>query len=517
MSESSQKVWCKTADIPQNTLFMMGPPIKGFFDIWPKVGFGKNIKEYYTYFKGEFSAMFYVRKEFDSQAEYLARKMVADPAWALKVMKKIESYASDFFVLSKTQGKSKMKNLSDRELIGVYKIPHKAHLMSHCLGAALTWHADADQERVTKAILEIINKQISKHKLKLVAPVVFSMLSTPLTRSIVEKEEIKFLRLAQVISRKRKVKQVFIYSELESLSRALEQIDGEIYHKIMRHFREFDWIPYQYKGPAYTLEDFLARWQALFREQADPTKLLRDIEEKVHSVRAEQARLYKQLKLNTYQKNLIAMSQMMVHLKEYRKMVLYHGMYHYDKVFYEIAKRLGLTIDQVRAMNYWEIPDALLKNKYDADELNARLKECVAYYDGKKYVVFTGTKVKKFLASVTFEKKKMNKSGIFKGTCASPGKAKGVVKVINIPEEMYKMKQGDVLVAHNTNPNLVPAMKKARALISEAGGLTCHTAIVARELKIPCVVGVFLADKVLKDGDRVEVDATNGIVKKVKK
>ena len=60
-------------------------------------------------------------------------------------------------------------------------------------------------------------------------------------------------------------------------------------------------------------------------------------------------------------------------------------------------------------------------------------------------------------------------------------------------------------------------MKKAAAIVTDDGGLTCHAAIVARELKTPCVVGTKIATKVLKDGDMVEVDANKGIVKKIKK
>ena len=80
--------------------------------------------------------------------------------------------------------------------------------------------------------------------------------------------------------------------------------------------------------------------------------------------------------------------------------------------------------------------------------------------------------------------------------------------------DIPKMKQGDILVSPATNPNLVPAMKKAAAIVTDFGGLTCHAAIVSRELGIPCVVGTKIATKVLRDGDRVAVNATLGEVTK---
>ena len=67
-----------------------------------------------------------------------------------------------------------------------------------------------------------------------------------------------------------------------------------------------------------------------------------------------------------------------------------------------------------------------------------------------------------------------------------------------------------------TTPEFVPAMLKAAAIITDEGGITCHAAIVAREMKKPCIIGTKIATKVLKDGDLVEVNADNGVVKLVK-
>jgi len=83
-------------------------------------------------------------------------------------------------------------------------------------------------------------------------------------------------------------------------------------------------------------------------------------------------------------------------------------------------------------------------------------------------------------------------------------------------KDMPKMKKGDIMLSETTYPALVPAMKKAAAIVTNIGGLTCHAAIVARELKIPCVVGTKIATKVLHDGQLVEVDADKGIVKIIK-
>ena len=75
------------------------------------------------------------------------------------------------------------------------------------------------------------------------------------------------------------------------------------------------------------------------------------------------------------------------------------------------------------------------------------------------------------------------------------------------------MKQGDVLVADTTAPEIMMACKKASAIITNQGGLMSHAAIISRELGIPCIVGTGNATEVLHDGDLVEVDADNGVVR----
>jgi len=98
------------------------------------------------------------------------------------------------------------------------------------------------------------------------------------------------------------------------------------------------------------------------------------------------------------------------------------------------------------------------------------------------------------------------------GLGASPGQATGTVRVLLSPDEEAKLKQGEVLVTVMTAPDWVPIMRRAAAIITDAGGMTSHAAIVSRELGIPCIVGTRDATKVLKDGMVVTVDARAGTV-----
>lgn len=101
---------------------------------------------------------------------------------------------------------------------------------------------------------------------------------------------------------------------------------------------------------------------------------------------------------------------------------------------------------------------------------------------------------------------------IIEGLSASPGIVKGKVRIIAGPEEIGKIEEGDIMVTKTTNPDYVPIMRKAKAIITDSGGRTSHAAIVSRELGIPCIVGAEDATTKLKDGQEVTVDATSGKV-----
>ncbi len=110
------------------------------------------------------------------------------------------------------------------------------------------------------------------------------------------------------------------------------------------------------------------------------------------------------------------------------------------------------------------------------------------------------------------EKLESSRNILIRGLGASPGKACGPVRIYSEDMSLDVVKQGDVLVTQMTTPDMVPAMTRAIAIVTDEGGMTCHAAIVARELGIPCVVGANNATKVLKDGMGVTVHGQMGVV-----
>jgi len=101
---------------------------------------------------------------------------------------------------------------------------------------------------------------------------------------------------------------------------------------------------------------------------------------------------------------------------------------------------------------------------------------------------------------------------LVKGLIASPGVGAGKVKIVHDMSELSKVEKGDVLVTEMTTPDMVPAMQRAVAIVTNSGGSTCHAAIVSRELGIACIVGTTNGTDILKEEQEVTVDANKGIV-----
>ncbi|MBI4049530.1 MAG: hypothetical protein HY395_01800 [Candidatus Doudnabacteria bacterium] len=175
--------------------------------------------------------------------------------------------------------------------------------------------------------------------------------------------------------------------------------------------------------------------------------------------------------------------------------------------------RLGLSRYQVQFMLKGEVKDGLLRRKVDKKLLAQRLKHCAFYTEKGFEEIYTGAMERKLLKTIATKVDKNIKE--FTGQTAQSGYAKGTVKLIFRAKDTGKMNRGDILVSVATDPDIVSAMKKAGAIVTEQGGITSHAAIVSRELGIPCIIGTKIATKVLKDGDLVEVDANKGIVRKI--
>lgn len=163
-----------------------------------------------------------------------------------------------------------------------------------------------------------------------------------------------------------------------------------------------------------------------------------------------------------------------------------------------------LTVDEILAITQSKDASLDTVNKYYNENQRLGLMQSTGYKDVDKVL----------WQEIMDLYENVDKTSEVKGVAASKGFYKGRVKIILDPKfEADKFEQGDVLVTSMTRPEFLPLMNKAGAFVTDEGGISCHAAIIAREMKKPCIIGTKNGTRILKDGDMVEVDATNGIVK----
>ena len=360
-----------------------------------------------------------------------------------------------------------------------------------------------------------LTDEISKFLKNKKATQYFSILTTPLQDTFNKVQEFNLLKI--LIQIRKKTGLLTLFKELESakLVLVLPEKNKAVWQQIRNHTRKYAWVHYVYQGPAADEAYFIDIIRDFVRRKVDPAKTIAQHKKEKTELKLKQQKILDKLKPDNYHRQILLLARDSVYFKIFRRDLQTRSYYYMEPLLLEIGRRLGLSLKQVRMMLPEEIEIGLLKNKVDLDEINRRFKSVIYLREGSARKIFSGEKAAAYFKNnFKIEKIKISAKEI-RGTTAQPGKNRGIVRIINSPEEMTKMNQGDILVSGSTNPNLMPAIRKAAAIVTDEGGLTCHAAIVSREFKIPCVVGTNIATKVLKDGDKVEVDATKGVVRKL--
>ena len=224
-------------------------------------------------------------------------------------------------------------------------------------------------------------------------------------------------------------------------------------------------------------------------------------------------------KFTTANTKLINAYQECLYLKdkrdEYRREAFYYSYF----LMKELARRLNISVHDLgyfdpSELEYWKQRTQYKENNQDNihTEIKKRKEAFVLEYEDNALLISQGENAKAmFIEEEKTEEIKLIKE--IKGIIGCKGKIKGKVKLIKCRDDVVHFPKDRVLVAVTTNPEHVPAMQKALAFITDEGGITCHAAIVAREMNKPCIVGCKNATKVLKDNMQVEVDADNGVVR----
>ncbi|MBU0597978.1 hypothetical protein KKF61_03190 [Patescibacteria group bacterium] len=186
-----------------------------------------------------------------------------------------------------------------------------------------------------------------------------------------------------------------------------------------------------------------------------------------------------------------------------------------DECFKSAERYLKTKYKKFGNVDSYLLEELFAGQKLNSTLISNRKKFFVQFATKKKNKVFIGRQAIIFLKKQGFFQHEIGKIKSIKGFPAYNGIITGEVRIIKTLKDCKQIHKGDIVVTYMTTVHYLPYLKGIKAIVTDEGGINCHAAVTSRELKIPCIVGTKIASKVLKNGDRVEVDANKGVVKKV--
>jgi phosphoenolpyruvate synthase/pyruvate phosphate dikinase len=276
--------------------------------------------------------------------------------------------------------------------------------------------------------------------------------------------------------------------------------DEELRKRIKEHAIKFGWMGVSDNsllGDTWEDDYFIERMEKVENPNEKLKILLNNRQKEIES--------YKKL-IGTLDKNIIGdveILQDFIYLRTYRITALKKAQINIKPLIREISKRFAIAFEDIVWFKPNEIESLLIDRK-------------IPDFEGRKrgYTVIRENGVVRLEESIDHAEDVKSVETI-KGIAANRGKAEGIVKIIYSAKDVNKMEKGDILVTRMTVPDMIMAIEKAAAIITDEGGVTSHAVIISRELGKPCIIATKIATKVLKDGDRVRVDAERGIVEKI--
>ncbi|MDP3964621.1 MAG: PEP-utilizing enzyme [bacterium] len=336
-----------------------------------------------------------------------------------------------------------------------------------------------------------------------------SILSSPDDFSFYQKEELIFLKIVAKVRADGKT--------ITHFRQAVERKQPAVFNLIKKHASEYSWLAGSYANDAPLPESwFWKRARDIVRNGKTPDEKINEIRAQFQKIQRSKRRLIEELpsgRLKKYARDVVGDA---VAWQDDRKGWQFRVQEVLRQFLDEIARRRRVKKEDLRYLLWselWSWANGALE--WPAREIKARKKCVLLHIEPRHFVITTGTPATVFQNHYRQPKLLMRE---MRGVVASAGgkeTVKGKVMILRHARESGKFPAGRILVAELTSPDYIGAMRKAKAIITDHGGLTSHAAVVSRELNLPSIVGTKHASHVLRNEDEVEMDLRKGTISKL--
>jgi len=296
--------------------------------------------------------------------------------------------------------------------------------------------------------------------------------------------------------------------------------DPKLKKMIAQYINDYFWFKTDFYSATEITSEYL--FEAMVSEseshslQEMKSELSR-ITEEFRQIQKKKKNLFSKLKLSQKDKKSIEFAELFILWIDKRKHMMMNQFYYILTTLRTVAKRLAMPYDDLMRYSCLEAEELLSNNKKLSDDELARRRTGFfsVFEKGKKVKMFYGDEGKKLYEIATRSEQEEIKGMVASKGISGNKTIKGFVRIVFHPEK-DDFSEGEILVTPMTRVEFVPLMRRAKAIITDEGGVACHAAIVSRELGIPCIIGTRNASKMLKNGDLVEIDVEKGIVRKIR-
>jgi phosphohistidine swiveling domain-containing protein len=428
----------------------------------------------------------------DKGSDFLIGKIQENPGFVERVRKESEDIAKVLLKSIRDVENDDPEQWANHQLANYLQKTYKL-ANDLCIWGYVPVFSDHYFQKYSHLLKKIVKRAVEKNKKSVSIPETVNTLSSPV-RPIPSKTA--RIELMQMI--------------VNTAGRNVEE------RKVGNYYKKWNWVSFGQLGPRMAFEEVELSIKELVKNKKKAKKELNDLLTYATVLRKKQLATFEKLGLNDQEKYLFNVAQTFTYLKGLRMEILFGVYSQWEKILsvasrrFKVPKKLLYYCSKSELVNWLKARKAV-----PLEVLQERSKYCVwIALSEDRQIIFTGKKARDYVRqNVKREKQKIQQVFVIHGTVASAGYAKGKVKIVNEASKMAKVKNGDILVSVATTPSLLPAMKRAAAFVTDVGGLTSHAAIVAREMKKPCIIGAKIATKVLKDGDLVELDTRKGDIK----
>jgi len=416
---------------------------------------------------------YYVKEsEWNDCLEKLSKHLLKDSVVLQK--KYFENLAEKFLSVSKKVYNADLKKWTDKKMSNWFK----NFLKIYSLYSWYVFTPFSLESKIYPELLEKLNKKYPKKVNEYL-----EIISTPIKNNQLLEQQLDLLKI----------------SLLENKDKELD-----------KHIKKYFWIPVNnINDNSWDKKYFLEQIKQFKDAKSEIKKRKEDLKDRKKNF----DQFLKKIKSNKDIYNLSKLINFYVSLRDDSRDIWRQVLCYINPFYIEISRRANLRKDGSLNMLNEEIFDFLESGKIPKDLSKRDKRHAVSFKDGDLKIIVNDLEIKDLQRNLL----KSNLSLELKGFSAYKGVVSGRVRLIKNKEDLKSLQDGEILVSHHTSPDYLLAMKKSIAFVTDEGGVTSHAAIIARELKIPCITATVNASSILKTGDEVEVDADNGVVRILKR